>query len=416
MRLLHQNATPEALNFFRKIVFSAWLLIIAFNPIWEISRLPLLAIEPTGIFLYWLPKAAVPVLIHPVFLISIYAVTLLSIIFVIINRSVFWGILACFLLTVYGGLIRSIGHMNHAEIAILYAAYFLVFFPMLDSLLNEEQKQKINLSGIPLVLTLLLLSLTYSHIAIHRFAFAWAPIYTPDSMTGWILQRSYERDFFAAEIARSIESYPLFNAMLGYGFALVTLFEILAPLVLVSRIFRRIFLVVIGSFHILCLLLMKIFFWENLVLFVLLFDISRWISPSRDKDYQPVIFYDGLCGLCNRFVVWVLERDRSKIFRFAPLQGEAGSKIFTPKELQDGEILKSVVLKEGDSLYYRSDAVFKILDTMGGVWRIISGLRYLPRFLRDGAYNFIAHHRYQWFGKFDVCRIPKPEEKARFLP
>ncbi len=69
-----------------------------------------------------------------------------------------------------------------------------------------------------------------------------------------------------------------------------------------------------------------------------------------------------------------------------------------------------------EKIYFRSDAALRLLDHVGGLWRVVSWLRIIPRPLRDWVYDLIARHRYQWFGKFETCRVPSPEVRARFLP
>jgi predicted DCC family thiol-disulfide oxidoreductase YuxK len=57
-----------------------------------------------------------------------------------------------------------------------------------------------------------------------------------------------------------------------------------------------------------------------------------------------------------------------------------------------------------------------MLGQLGGFWHVVSWLRVVPRPIRDAIYDTIAKRRYRWFGKFDTCRIPSPELRARFLP
>ena len=137
--------------------------------------------------------------------------------------------------------------------------------------------------------------------------------------------------------------------------------------------------------------------------------------PSTIKSAN-VVFYDGVCGLCDRTVQFLLKRDTAQRFMFAPLQGATATQ---RTDLPDD--LKSIVfvVNHGtaqEEIYFRSEAVLRILDQLGGIWRVISWLRIIPRSLRDAMYNVIAQRRYRWFGKFDTCRIPSPEVRARFLP
>jgi predicted DCC family thiol-disulfide oxidoreductase YuxK len=128
----------------------------------------------------------------------------------------------------------------------------------------------------------------------------------------------------------------------------------------------------------------------------------------------PVIFFDGVCGICNRFVDFVIARDRAALFRFAPLQGETARERLPEADLRD---LNTMVLWEEQEVFRKSTAAARILIRLGGVWRVMgTALRLVPRPLRDAGYSLVARYRYRIFGKKETCRIPTPAERARFLP
>ncbi len=134
------------------------------------------------------------------------------------------------------------------------------------------------------------------------------------------------------------------------------------------------------------------------------------------RQQNGIVFYDGVCGLCDRSVHFLLAQDKRQTLRFAPLQGA------TARQRTDlPETLRSVVFvtqpgTAQERSYFRSDAALRLLDHVGGFWRIVSWLRVIPRAWRDWGYDVIARRRYQWFGKFDTCRVPSPELRQRFLP
>lgn len=140
-------------------------------------------------------------------------------------------------------------------------------------------------------------------------------------------------------------------------------------------------------------------------------------AASRPPDPDgPIIFFDGVCGLCDRFVDFVIARDRKGVFRFAPLQGETAAARFGSQGPHSTDAPPTVLLAEGSVLKARSDATLRILAGLGGPWRLAGLLLLVPRTLRDGAYDFVAARRYRWFGKKESCRLPTPEERGRFLP
>jgi predicted DCC family thiol-disulfide oxidoreductase YuxK len=137
-------------------------------------------------------------------------------------------------------------------------------------------------------------------------------------------------------------------------------------------------------------------------------------SPHSDATTSPIVFFDGVCGLCNRSVDWIIRHDRNAIFRFAPLQGETSRTLLGPDA---GADLNTIVLLDEHGQHRRSVAVVAILRRLGGFWRLCGALLWIvPRPIRNWGYNVIARNRYRWFGKHDTCRIPSAAERARFLP
>ncbi len=129
-----------------------------------------------------------------------------------------------------------------------------------------------------------------------------------------------------------------------------------------------------------------------------------------------VIFYDGHCGFCHRAVRWVLKRDPAGTrFRFAPLQGPTFLKrvpAFYRATLPDTIVLQTSEAK----LLVRSDAFIHILRCLGGPWTPLAiGLNLVPRFIRDGVYDFVARIRHRLFDRpTDTCPVLPPDQRARF--
>ena len=137
-------------------------------------------------------------------------------------------------------------------------------------------------------------------------------------------------------------------------------------------------------------------------------------ANPQQAAIAPILFFDGVCGLCNRFVDFVLRHERSPILRFAPLQGEAALELL---EADDIGQLKTVVLHDGRRTFRRSPAVVRILWLMGGVWSLAGTLLWLvPLPIRDLGYRLLSTFRYRLFGKKESCRLPTPDERNRFLP
>jgi predicted DCC family thiol-disulfide oxidoreductase YuxK len=128
----------------------------------------------------------------------------------------------------------------------------------------------------------------------------------------------------------------------------------------------------------------------------------------------PIVLFDGVCNFCNSSIQFILRRDRSRAFRFAALQSEAGRRLLQQFRLPEDD-LESMVLIEDGRAYHRSAAGLRIARRLGWAWPLLYGLIVLPPFLRDAVYNLIARNRYRWFGKQDQCMIPTPDVRDRFL-
>jgi len=135
---------------------------------------------------------------------------------------------------------------------------------------------------------------------------------------------------------------------------------------------------------------------------------------------NPIILYDGVCGLCNHLIQFVLKRDRNDRFRFAALQSEFAGDVLrrhgvNPALLDTVYLLLNYSQPE-ERLASRSDAGIQVLAELGGVWRALATIvKHLPRWIRDKIYNLIARNRYQLFGKYQTCQIPDEKYRSKFL-
>lgn len=137
------------------------------------------------------------------------------------------------------------------------------------------------------------------------------------------------------------------------------------------------------------------------------------MSSSTQAQKYPILFFDGHCHLCQGSVQWVLRHDRRGIVRFAPLQSACALHLLksAPHPLPD-----SLVLYDAGKLLFRSDAALHLLQHMGGPWPFVAKVcRLIPGFVRNAVYDFVARHRYRWFGRSDACFLPRAEWKERFL-
>jgi len=137
--------------------------------------------------------------------------------------------------------------------------------------------------------------------------------------------------------------------------------------------------------------------------------------PAKNHTYAcNIVFFDGYCILCNGFVDFLLKIDKNKVLSFASLQGETAKEILSASHLQKTD---SVIYKDAqNSISIKSTAVIRILISLGGLWKTARFLQFIPAYLLDFIYDFIAKNRFNWFGKRNACRIPNESEKSRILP
>ncbi len=137
-------------------------------------------------------------------------------------------------------------------------------------------------------------------------------------------------------------------------------------------------------------------------------------------DGGPILLYDGVCALCNWMVRFILARDHSGIFRFAPLQGEFAREVLT-RHGRNPAALGTVIVVDalggpGERLLDRSSAVAFVLQRLSRTWRVFGAiLKAIPAPLRNLGYDIVAAFRYRTFGKYDACPLPAPEHRPRFL-
>lgn len=134
---------------------------------------------------------------------------------------------------------------------------------------------------------------------------------------------------------------------------------------------------------------------------------------STPPAERPIVFFDGVCGLCNAAVDLLLRHDRREAMLFAPLQGETAGRLLGTTENSEFD---TFVVWEGGQKLERSDAALRLAHHLGGWWQFWLVFRVVPRPMRDLVYRFVARNRLRWFGKKESCRMPTPAERARFLP
>ncbi len=126
---------------------------------------------------------------------------------------------------------------------------------------------------------------------------------------------------------------------------------------------------------------------------------------------NEVIIYDGICVLCNKYIKWVLDKDKENLFLISNLQSK-----FTEEKFPELRKIDSVaVIKKNGEIVQKSKAVNHILKSINRLILLRIILNILPLSISNFFYDIVAKSRYRVFGKFDSCQLPEPEYKSRFI-
>ena len=126
---------------------------------------------------------------------------------------------------------------------------------------------------------------------------------------------------------------------------------------------------------------------------------------------NEVIIYDGICVLCNKYIKWVLDKDKENLFLISNLQSK-----FTEEKFPELRKIDSVaVIKKNGEILQKSKAVNHILKSINRLILLRTILNILPLSISNFFYDIVAKSRYKVFGKYDSCQLPEPEYKSRFI-
>ena len=131
--------------------------------------------------------------------------------------------------------------------------------------------------------------------------------------------------------------------------------------------------------------------------------------------HKQLILFDGVCNLCNTSIQYVIQNDKRNNFMFAALESSIGQKIINHYNVDTSKLDSILLYSRENGLSTKSTAALTIAKQLSFPLNLLGLCLVIPPFIRDTVYDFIAKNRYKWFGKKEVCMIPTPELKSKFL-
>jgi predicted DCC family thiol-disulfide oxidoreductase YuxK len=415
MRLLHSDGTESDVDVVRLLVFGVWAVIFCLDPIQQLAELPVAALNPPGLLMF-LPRAAVEFLFLEPVLWSLRVAGVVSCFAAALGVFSPWSIVAAAAsVCLVQSLERALGTINHSEIVFVLSAIVLAGFAGADWLTRRGGKRFDAGDGAPLVLMTLAMIFVFSYQfpAINRILTSGLPGILNDSIVHYMVRNTARDTFWVSGGGWYIYESETLRMIARWGFLGTTLVELTLPLGLLLRRGRWFYVAALMLFHVGTFLTMNTVFLQ-MILVVLLLDISRWAAP-RGAVTPPVVFFDGVSGLCAGFIERVFLWDRTGVLRFAPLQGKTAALELTDVDRgssRNGEP-GSIVLEDDGTFYRKSEAVLRIWWRLGGAFRIYAfAAQIIPRVIRDAVYDLVAANRYRIFGRREVCYLPVVAERG----
>lgn len=129
---------------------------------------------------------------------------------------------------------------------------------------------------------------------------------------------------------------------------------------------------------------------------------------------RVIVFYDGKCRFCVGWVKFLIDRDGNDRLRFAALQSDWATEFFRKQNLKHPG-MESVATWDGSFLQTRSAAAITLAGALPGIWNVGRHIDIFPSRFRNSIYDWVAENRYKWFGTYDQCWLPKPDDLRKFL-
>ena len=128
----------------------------------------------------------------------------------------------------------------------------------------------------------------------------------------------------------------------------------------------------------------------------------------------PIFLFDGHCVLCSRGVQYVLRHEREPDIRFVAILSAEGRDLAEAHGIDPENPESFLFIKDGTA-HAASSGVITLGRHVGGFSSLAIIGKLIPRPLRDWLYYAVAKRRYRVFGRTEVCYLPTPENRHRFV-
>jgi predicted DCC family thiol-disulfide oxidoreductase YuxK len=407
------QGTAATLGILRIVVFGLCFVYVLGVPYTQLAILPATLHNPTAVFSL-LPSTWQAFLISQPGLSTVKPLLLICLICSVVGLRPFrlWAPASVVLLLVFDMVYKGYAYFFwHGQFALIYCAVILAISPCVDAYrISAARSPAIGRDAAYKAAPLLIgvaMTACYALLGIRRIVEGNVAIYFDDTLLNYTAVRAFEQAFFTFQFGLWPLHSPALAILLKLGFAVVTIFEALSPLAVISQTFRRVWVCVILAFHVTTLLTMNIWFWENALLVLLFFTPFAYRLGQTSHGFHPTLFFDGSCALCNGSLRWLARRDAQGVLRFAPLGGITARKHGLP----DAENAGSMYLLDGQGMHGKSTSALRSLLSMNGGWALLGSLALsVPRPIRDFIYDMVAKRRYRWFGR---CELPVGDSRLR---
>lgn len=280
--LPHEGAGPRTLGYIRVAVASIWIIKLLPDSFTWMSAFPVEAFRSYGV-LRLIPAGLLELTGNVSTLLAFKGVllTLLALLLVGVKPYPLIAIATAVGLTIHQGLARGFAYDNHQELPALFCVYVLAFFPAADGFSWPPRRRlspRPAIYGAAITSMAIVVLLPYSAIAAYRLSRSAPEIFLGNSMPYFLgFLSGLETDGW--RLGLKVLEYRFLYPALGIAFLFTTLLELVAPFSLIHKPFRALWVLGITAFHISTWLLMNIFFWESMLLILIL--LTDWETGMR---------------------------------------------------------------------------------------------------------------------------------------